>query len=135
MRIIPVDQRLAEKSGAKILIVGPSVVGKTSLLKTLPPDVEGPPILPPQDGFLLVDRAKFPAYFAGDVEPELARFMADSQVPWNVAAAGGPNTNPAWANKPSWYLLTTEDRMIPPVAQHSMSKRAGSTVVDESKSQ
>jgi pimeloyl-ACP methyl ester carboxylesterase len=100
------------------------------LLKTLPPDVVGPPILPPRDGFLLVDRTKFPAAFAGDVDPEIGRFMADSQIPWNVAAAGGANIQPAWASKPSWYMVTTEDRMIPPVTQRSMSKRARSTVVE-----
>jgi pimeloyl-ACP methyl ester carboxylesterase len=102
-----------------------------SLLKTLPPDAVPPPILPPQDGFLLVDRQKFPAAFAGDVDPEVARFMADSQIPWNVAAAGGANTQPAWASKPSWYMVTTEDRMIPPVTQRSMAKRASSTVVEQ----
>ena len=102
-----------------------------SLLKTLPPDAVPPPILPPQDGFLLVDRAKFPAAFAGDVDPEAARFMADAQVPWNVAAAGGANTQPEWASKPSWYMVTTEDHMIPPVTQRTMSKRAGSTVVEQ----
>ena len=102
-----------------------------SLLKTLPPDAVPPPILPPQDGFLLVDRQKFPAAFAGDVDPEVARFMADSQIPWNVAAAGGANTQPAWANKPSWYMVATEDHMIPPVTQRTMAKRARSTVVEQ----
>jgi len=100
------------------------------LLKTLPKDVTPPPILPPKDGFLVVDRAKFPAAFAGDVDPPTAQFMADSQVPWNVAALGGANTEPAWAHKPSWYMVTTEDRMIPPVTQRFMSKRAGATVVE-----
>src|SRR5277367_3327344 len=102
-----------------------------SLLKTLPPDAVPPPILPPQDGFLLVDREKFPAAFAGDVNPEVARFMADSQVPWNVAAAGATNTQAAWASKPSWYMVTTEDHMIPPVTQRTMAKRAGSKVVEQ----
>lgn len=102
-----------------------------SLLKTLPKDAVPPPILPPQEGFLLVDREKFPAAFAGDVSPKAARFMADSQVPWNVAAAGGINTQPAWATKPSWYMVTTEDRMIPPVTQRSMAKRAHATVVEQ----
>lgn len=102
-----------------------------SLLKTLPPDAVPPPILPPQDGFLFVDREKFPGAFAGDVNPEAAHFMADSQVPWNVAAAGGVNSQPAWASKPSWYMVTTEDHMIPPATQRTMSKRAGSTVVEQ----
>ena len=56
--------------------------------------------------------------------------MADSQIPWGVDAPGGQVTEPAWRTKPSWYLVTTEDRMIPPTAQRTMSERAGSTVVE-----
>lgn len=87
-----------------------------------------PPILPLQDGYLLLDRAKFPAAFAADVEPEKAAFMADSQVPWGVEALSGKISEAAWRTKPSWYLLVTEDKMIPPDAQRFMSERAGSTV-------
>ena len=93
-----------------------------------PPDAPAPPILPPQDGFLFLDREKFHDSFAGDVDADEAAFMADSQVPWGVDALGGTISEPAWRNKPSWYLLTTEDRMIPPPAQQMMSERAGSTV-------
>jgi pimeloyl-ACP methyl ester carboxylesterase len=89
-----------------------------------------PPILPPRDGLLLLDREKFHASFAGDVPAQDAAFMADSQVPWGVDALSGQITEPAWQSKPSWYLLTTEDRMIPPPAQRAMSERAGSTVVE-----
>ena len=102
-----------------------------SLIKDPPPGAPVPPILPPQDGFLMLDKAKFPASFAGDVAPERAAFMADSQVPWGVEALSGAVSEPAWKAKPSWYLVATEDKMIPPVAQRSMSKRAGSTVVEE----
>jgi pimeloyl-ACP methyl ester carboxylesterase len=101
-----------------------------SLLKDPPPGAPVPPILPPQDGFLLLDRAKFPAAFAGDVSPEDASFMADSQVPWGLEAVNGAVNEPAWRTKPSWYMVTTDDKMIPPDAQRSMSKRAGSTVVE-----
>ncbi|MGA2902192.1 MAG: alpha/beta hydrolase [Candidatus Korobacteraceae bacterium] len=101
-----------------------------SLIKDPPPGAPVPPILPPQDGFLFLDRAKFPASFAADVDPEKAAFMADSQVPWGVGAISGAISEPAWRTKPSWYLLTTEDRMIPPDAQRAMSKRAGATVVE-----
>jgi len=101
-----------------------------SLLKDPPPGAPAPPILPPQDGFLLLDRAKFPAAFAGDVSPEAASFMADSQVPWGLEALNGAVTQPAWRTKPSWYLVTTEDKMIPPDAQRTMSRRAGATVVE-----
>jgi len=100
-----------------------------TLIADLPPET-GPPILPPQDGFLLLDRAKFHQAFAGDVDAELAEFMADSQVPWGLDAAGGTISEPAWRSKPSWYLVTTDDRMIPPSLQREMSKRAGSTVVE-----
>jgi pimeloyl-ACP methyl ester carboxylesterase len=101
-----------------------------SLIKDPPPDAPVPPILPPKDGYLFLDKSKFPASFAGDVDAEKAAFMADSQVPWGVQALGGEITEPAWKSKPSWYLLTTEDRMIPPPAQRFMSQRAGSTVVE-----
>jgi pimeloyl-ACP methyl ester carboxylesterase len=101
-----------------------------SLIKSAPPGAPAPPILPPQDGFIFLDKAQFPAFFAADVNPELASFMADSQVPWGVEALGGAITEPAWRTKPSWYLITTEDKMIPPDAQRAMSTRAGSTVVE-----
>src|SRR5881296_3937803 len=68
----------------------------SSLIKDPPPGAPVPPILPPQDGFLFLDKAKFPASFAADVEPEKAAFMADSQVPWGMTALGGAITEPAW---------------------------------------
>ncbi len=101
-----------------------------SLIKNPPPGAPVPPILPPQDGYLLLDKAKFPASFAGDVDPEKAAFMADSQVPWGLEAVSGTISEPAWKSKPSWYLIATDDKMIPPDAQRSMAKRAGSTVVE-----
>src|SRR5271169_2751316 len=101
-----------------------------SLIKDPPPGAPVPPILPPQDGFLFLDKAKFPASFAADLDPEKAAFMADSQVPWGVEALSGTITQAAWRTKPSWYLVATEDQMIPPPAQRFMSKRAGSTVVE-----
>ncbi|HEX6403823.1 MAG TPA: alpha/beta hydrolase [Pseudonocardiaceae bacterium] len=101
-----------------------------TLIADPPPGAPVPPILPPKDGFLFLDREQFPASFAGDLPAEQAAFMADSQVPWGVDALGGSITEPAWRVKPSWYLVATEDRMIPPPAQRAMSKRAGSTVVE-----
>jgi pimeloyl-ACP methyl ester carboxylesterase len=101
-----------------------------TLISGFPKDLPGPPILPPNDGLLFLDRDKFPASFAGDVPAGLAAFMADSQVPWGVDALGGTITEPAWRTKPSWYVLTTEDKMIPPPAQRSMSARAGATVTE-----
>lgn len=101
-----------------------------TLIANPPPGAPVPPILPPQDGFLLLDREKFPASFAGDLPDQEAAFMADSQVPWGLEALGGTVTEPAWRAKRSWYLLTTQDRMIPPPAQRAMADRAGSTVVE-----
>jgi len=102
-----------------------------SLIKNPPPGAPVPPILPPRNGYLFLDRAKFQASFAADVDDEKAAFMADSQVPWGVEALRGAISVPAWKSKPSWYLVATEDKMIPPDAQRGMSKRAGSTVVEE----
>jgi pimeloyl-ACP methyl ester carboxylesterase len=101
-----------------------------TLIADPPPGAPVPPILPPQDGFLFLDRGKFHDSFAADIPAELAAFMADSQVPWGVDALGGTINEPAWRSKPSWYLVTTEDRMIPPPAQRTMAERAGSTVVE-----
>ena len=102
----------------------------SSLIANPPPGVATPPILPPRDGYLFLDRAKFAASFAADVNPAQAAFMADSQVPWGVTALNGQVTAPAWKAKPSWYLVTTDDRMIPPPAQRHMASRAGATVVE-----
>jgi hypothetical protein len=98
----------------------------STLIKDPPPGAPVPPILPPQDGYLFLDKAKFAASFAADVDPATAAFMADSQVPWGAAALGGTISEPAWKTKPSWYMVATDDKMIPPPAQRSMSKRAGS---------
>ena len=101
-----------------------------SLIKDPPPGAPIPPILPPQAGFLFLDASKFAASFAADVPKDKADFMAQSQVPWSLEALNGAVTQPAWRTKPSWYLVATDDKMIPPEAQRSMSKRAGSTVVE-----
>ena len=104
----------------------------SSLIKDPPPGAPVPPILPPRDGFLFLDRSKFHASFAADVDPDTADFMASSQVPWGVEALQGNITTPAWRTKPSWYLIATDDRMIPPPAQRAMSKRAGAVVAEQS---
>jgi pimeloyl-ACP methyl ester carboxylesterase len=103
-----------------------------TLIADPPPGAPVPPILPPRDGFLFLDREKFPASFAGDLPLDEARFMADSQVPWGVDALAGTVSEPAWRTKPSWYLVATDDRMIPPPAQRAMAERAGATVTEAS---
>ena len=101
-----------------------------SLIANPPPGAPVPPILPPKDGYLFLDKAKFPQSFAGDVDPKTAAFMADSQVPGGIDALAGAITEPAWKSKPSWYLLVRDDRMIPYPAQQTMAKRADATVVE-----
>ena len=100
----------------------------SSLIANPPPGAAVPPILPPQDGYLFLDRAKFAASFAADVKPAQAEFMAASQVPWGLDALNGKVTAPAWKGKPSWYLVTADDRMIPAPAQKQMAGRAKATV-------
>ena len=102
----------------------------SSLIKDPPPGAPVPPILPPQDGYLFLDRAKFHDSFAGDVDAGKAAFMADSQVPWGLEALEGAVGEPAWRSKPSWYLVASDDKMIPPAAQRFMAERAGATVVE-----
>jgi pimeloyl-ACP methyl ester carboxylesterase len=102
----------------------------STLIQNPPPGAPVPPILPPQDGSLFVDPAQFPAVFAADVDADRAAFMADAQVPWGMEALSGTVREPAWRTKPSWYLVATEDRMIPPPAQRFMATRAGATVVE-----
>ena len=102
----------------------------STLIADPPPGAPVPPILPPQDGFLFLDREKFASSFAADVPEGLASFMADAQVPWGLDALNGSVSEPAWRVKPSWYLVATDDHMIPPPAQRAMSARAGSTVVE-----
>jgi len=99
-----------------------------SLIANPPPGAAAPPILPPQDGLLWLDKTKFHAAFAADLPADVARFMADAQVPWGAAAVGGKVTTPAWKVKPSWYLVTKDDQMIPPQAQRAMAGRARATV-------
>ncbi|HEY4115897.1 MAG TPA: alpha/beta hydrolase [Rhizomicrobium sp.] len=101
-----------------------------ALIANPPPGAPVPPILPPANGFLFLDKAKFAASFAGDVDADTAAFMADSQVPWGVEALAGAITEPAWKTRPSWYLVVTDDHMIPVDAQRFMAKRAGATAVE-----
>ncbi len=101
-----------------------------SIIKDPPPGAPVPPILPPQDGFLFLDKEQFAASFAADVAPDLAAFMADSQVPWGLEALAGAVSEPSWKSKPSVYVVATEDRMIPPPAQRAMAARAGSRVTE-----
>ena len=101
-----------------------------SLIKDPPPGAPVPPILPPVDGYLFLEKGKFPASFAADVDSAEAEFMANSQVPWGIEALSGTISQPAWKTKPSWYLVATDDRMIPPPAQRAMAKRTGATVVE-----
>jgi len=101
-----------------------------ALIANPPPGAPVPPILPPRDGYLFLDKSKFARSFAADVDAKTAEFMAVSQVPWGVEALGGQITAPAWRTKPSWYLLVSDDRMIPIAAQRFMCERAGSNAME-----
>lgn len=92
------------------------------------------PLLPPVDGFVIVDPAKFSHAFAADVDASTTRFMAQAQVPWGLQALSAPLTKAAWRSKPSSYLVATQDRMIPPSAQRVMAGRAkaSTTEIDSS---
>jgi len=102
----------------------------SSLIANPPPGAPVPPILPPKDGYLFLDRDQFAASFAADVEADTAVFMADSQVPWGLEALTGAVTEPAWKSKPSFYLVAAEDKMIPPPAQRAMAGRAQAQVTE-----
>jgi len=101
-----------------------------TLIADPPPGAPVPPILPPRDGFLALDKQKFADSFAGDLKPDLAEFMANSQVPWGLDALGGTISTPAWRTRPTWYLIAADDKMIPPPAQRAMAERAGATITE-----
>ncbi len=101
-----------------------------SLIANPTPGAPVPPILPSKDGYLFLDRTKFTASFAADVEPETASFMADSQVPWGVDAVSGAVSEPAWKTKPSYYLVASDDKMIPPPAQRAMAGRVKAKITE-----
>jgi pimeloyl-ACP methyl ester carboxylesterase len=103
-----------------------------SLIANPPPGAPLPPILPPKDGYLFLEREKFAASFAADVEADTASFMADSQVPWGLDALAGAVSVPAWKTKPSYYLVAADDKMIPPPAQRAMAGRAKAVVTEVS---
>jgi len=102
----------------------------SSLLADPAPGAPVPPILPPNQGFLFLDRGKFAEAFAGDLPRAQAEFMADSQVPWGLDALNGAVSQPAWRAKPAWYLVSGEDRMIPPPVQRQMAERIGARTVE-----
>lgn len=88
------------------------------------PGEDSAPLLPPSDGFLLVDPQKFPTAFAADVDRAMTRFMAAAQVPWGLAAVEAKISDPAWKKKPTYFLVTARDHMIPPSKQRTEAARA-----------
>ncbi len=97
-----------------------------SLVAGADPSVPAPPILPPKNGVFLLDRAKFPAAFCADVDQHKAQFMAASQVPLGAQTFTDKITTAAWKTKPSYYIISSEDRMIPPADEKKMATRAKS---------
>ncbi|MCY1666344.1 alpha/beta fold hydrolase [Rhizobium sp. SL86] len=120
------------KSLAYIAAFVPDAGESVALLNDEPakPGEAKAPVMPPRDGFLLVDPAAFPLAFAADVAPEKTRFMAAAQVPWGLMAATTPVSRAPWKTKPSFYLVATADRMVPPSAQRRMAYRAGASVFE-----
>ena len=86
--------------------------------------------LPPANGFVWYDVAKFYRDFCPDLPKEKADFMAISQLPLGLAAFAGETTKAAWKTKPSWFIVSSDDRMVPPDAQRMMAKRAGSKITE-----
>lgn len=119
---------------ARLVYIAAFVPEKGESVKTLTsnpaPGAPVPPILAPVNGFLMLDKTKFASSFAGDLPAKRAAFLAHSQVPWGLGALTGEITSPAWKSKPSWYLVATDDKMIPPPVQRKMSQRAGATVLE-----
>ena len=101
-----------------------------SLLAKPVPGAAEVPILPPQDGYLTLDISKFPASFAADVDTVTTTFMAASQVPWGEAAVAAKITKAAWKSKPTFFMVTKLDHMIPTSAQREMAERAHATTVE-----
>jgi pimeloyl-ACP methyl ester carboxylesterase len=121
----------------------PNVVGLVYIAAFVPDANEtllkllqsGPPapnsgILPPKDGYVWYDVAKYHSGFCADLPKDKAAFMADSQIPVSAVSFGESIANPAWKTKPSWYVVATEDQTIPPDGQRFMAKRAGATVTE-----
>ena len=82
------------------------------------------------DADAYIDPAWFHELFAQDLSRRTTRFMAASQRPGAFAALVTPSGPPAWAEIPSWYMVASQDRIIPPEAERAMAERAGSTTVE-----
>jgi pimeloyl-ACP methyl ester carboxylesterase len=98
------------------------------LIKQQPPASNS--IIPAGEGYVIVDPKAFHADFAADLPAPDTNFMAISQVPISTSVFGTPITNAAWRNKPSWYVVATEDREINPDLERFTAKRAGSTTIE-----
>ncbi|SFK00313.1 alpha/beta hydrolase [Caulobacter sp. UNC279MFTsu5.1] len=113
------------KSLAYISALAPDVGESVFELATRPvPGESGPPLLPPADGFIIVDPVKFPSAFAQDVDISVTGFMAVAQVPWGVGAVQTKLSTAAWKDKPVRWMLTTQDHMVSPTTQRFMATRA-----------
>jgi len=88
------------------------------------------PLQPSADGFLFFNRSLFPQIFAHDLTAAQGAFLAASQVPPRGTAFGTKVSRAAWRTRRSWYVLATEDRIIPPTAQRQMATRANAAITD-----
>ncbi len=96
-----------------------------ALIQVPSPAPDGSPGL---DLYLRTD--KFHQVFAQDVPRDTARVLAAVQRPLSATAFGDRATEAAWRTLPSWTLIATEDRGIPPELQRFQSRRAGSHTVE-----
>lgn len=104
-------------------------VGET-VFGLLPKDGPQPPIAVSKDGFAFFDRGAYLAAFAPDISPELAAFMANSQVPTAMEGFTTPLKTAAWRSKPNWYLVSSNDQIIPPDVERGLAKRMKATTVE-----
>jgi hypothetical protein len=81
-------------------------------------------------GFGWIDPAAFPANFAQDIPVREGRVLAAVQTPIALGVLTEPAGPPAWKTLPSWYLVSTRDRMINPDPERFMAARMGATTVE-----
>ncbi len=99
-----------------------------SLAQQGPPSAGSAAIQPDAHGYLWINREKFHNSFAADATTDEAAVMAAVQKPLSLNAFSGKEGIPAWKSIPSWYLVCTNDQMIPPPAQEFLAKRMNATV-------
>jgi pimeloyl-ACP methyl ester carboxylesterase len=99
-----------------------------SLSKQGPPSPGSSAIDSDENGLLWINREKFHKSFAADATDDEAAVMAAVQRPLSFASFTESEGKPAWKTIPSWFLICTNDNMIPPPAQESLANRMKATI-------